>query len=367
MQDQHEASFVQGNGQHIGQPSARLTEFAIALKRQSGQLVSFVDVLYGAFLSYFFWVFAESLVAVDLAKEFEAIAVGECGANIFRICCMSFMFVFIIEDFRDMKLVTGVVGYYKSSFRFFLDVLIVLALFVATVLLKRTPPSDFFIVAFSSIFFLGSGWGMLLTKNRHEVPISYSLLIIVSHISIGLLWLLLYWAVHFRHAWFNVDFRTWRFLSLAIGLFGAFYAVVMFLFRDLRRKGIPVDDIIEMFPIKILRGLYSLVRSFLSFLRRAFNTHRFVWKWYQYTPPARGNHFVVEWDHGDHRPVDSISLSDFVNMHLRLVRIRFKEVDGTSSAPADRRNFKIELAPDLPQGSFRIIERNPRGTEGGKK
>jgi len=284
--------------------AADLIEFAINLKRNSYQLLTFVELTYGIFLSYF-------LLMMGRTISYIAREGGITPTQQVKLTAMALMFIFVVEDFHGLKLITSICGYHLSSFRFLIDIVIGMLLFTATWLVvgEKTsdPPNAFFLLALSAVFLCGAGWSALLTKNR-EIPTNYSWAVAFSHMFAAAIWFGLWFMV-----WIHVlALRTRLFSGVLLMAFAAYYIATAALLRPLRNRGIPVDDFIEMFAVKLIRQCITFPKTVVSFVRSGMGEARWAWEWQRPKPSPGAPHYVIVAQHPD-GTTEELQVTDFVN------------------------------------------------------
>ncbi|HEY2091500.1 MAG TPA: hypothetical protein VGJ81_06405 [Thermoanaerobaculia bacterium] len=334
--------------------TAGLIEFAINLKRSSHQLLSCLDVVYGAFLSYFLWV-----VGQTITSYFER-PTAPAG---FKLVCMSLMFLFIIEDFRDVKLITSICGYHLSSFRFFLDIAIVLILFTTTLFLfgknPNAQPNRNFLFSFAIVFFLCTAWALLLTKDKRDVPPNYSVAVAASHFVVGCTWLVLWAFVSQAGVLWRLPLVSPAVRLIMIAVFSIYYIMASWLFGSLRRRGIPVDDYGEMIVPKVARNVVALFRSAAGVFRSGLSRGEPRWRWFRGQPRSTSNHYVVvaQFADGTSTPMQ---LTDYVNLQVRRGHHCVYVTEDGAAHEGDGATIRLTATPEQDQkAQFLVQEKNP--------
>jgi len=294
-----------------------ITSLSLSIKRYSHELGKLVDVLYGALMSYLLWVISKTIMEI---KSTKFILNGELIVSVF---CLFFVLLFIIEDYRGMRLITSICGYYQSSFRYYFDVLIAMNLFIAILYLNpenRDAPSRYFVLAMASVYFLCSLWALLLSKNKNEMPGHYVWLVFSSHLLIFFVWLLLYSIIimpTFHINIVNMDFKieliSKNFIVLLASIYVIYCLLINFSLRNLRRKGYPVDEFVEILLYKLYKGVFAFIGAVFHLIQIGIIERRLEWIFSTYyRPKAKYEPYKVRkvFQNGTE---DKILLSEFIN------------------------------------------------------
>ena len=277
---------------------AAFVELPLNLKLNHSELGKFIDVIYGALASYLLFLMGQLLPNIGLS-DFENVT-----KPVVALVCLLLVMLFIIEDYKDMKLVTAVCGYYMSSFRFFLDVSIALLVFAAVSVFNK-PYSEIgsargkFCLFLAMAYGLCCIWAVVLKKDERVIPAWYRHVVFTADLLMAAIWSALYVltvpASHVKPAWCQqvlfamytwfglptsqpaLPFLSPAFLRVATGAFVVYYALGSLALSRARKHGVPVSDILEMFPAKLVRGIILFIVSIAASLWR-FLTKR-EWKW----------------------------------------------------------------------------------------
>lgn len=207
------------------------------------ELITFVDIVYGAVLGYGFFLVADALKPLFLKSPVDWSAV----------LLLTFTTNFLVGDYIEARLYTRVFPY-KGRRRVTLDLLIAMTLFVVYVACPTESPM--ILMPLGVVFLLGGFWGITLEREyKGEVVCEYPKLICGTHFGAAIL-LVGGWA-YLRH---SSKLTVINAVVLWIGYLGW----SLFIFTLKEAIGMPPveSDLISYFPVD------SIARRFIQWTRR---------------------------------------------------------------------------------------------------
>jgi hypothetical protein len=206
------------------------------------EIVPFVDVIYGAVLSYGFFLLADSLRPLLEGSKLKWPP----------FLLLLFTTNYLVGDYVEARLYTHLCPY-TGRFRLSVDLLVPVVLFATY--MAASLASAGFLLGMASVFLLGGFWGVLLERDyRGKILCHYPRLICGSHFGAGIAFLL---------AWYELRGNTLP-SGVALWIWGIYFAWCLLVVMLKESFGVPKleADLLPVFPIDLVaRWLIGWIRG----------------------------------------------------------------------------------------------------------
>lgn len=233
-------------GNPVVTPPARRT--VVREDMDFSKLMPFVDVVYGAVISYGFVEISQQLL-----PWFKAPATPLPGVE---LGLLFFVLNFLAADFVEARLFNNAFPYIGRG-RFTVDLLVALLFFLAFA--SASASSAVFLAALGLIFILGGLWGHILGREG-RLALQYPRLIVVSHVGAGMTCVAGYFSLLL-----SGNTRISGTILLHIVVLYSFWIISVFLLK--RNFGIPECEF-ELFPISAVEFITRKILQLIAHGRK---------------------------------------------------------------------------------------------------